>query len=233
MSLLTACQAVAEETGLLSSPSTVISNTNPSVVQLFALMKRSATELMDSRDWQRFRREQTITTAAGTESYALPSDWSRYLSQTAWDATNYWPMRGSIDPEQWQALKRGLVVLTIRKRYRVMGNLVYIIPTPTAIETLIIEYMRNTPWTDSTGVTFRTVPTVDTDLSVLPENIIVLDTKWRLKHAKGLDYSEDYDQAQDAISLAYAQDVPAMVVNDGVPSNFTPPFFPVVPQVIT
>lgn len=233
MSLLTACQAVAEETGLLSSPSTVISNTNPSVVQLFALMKRSATELMDSRDWQRFRREQTITTAAGTESYALPSDWSRYLSQTAWDATNYWPMRGSIDPEQWQALKRGLVVLTIRKRYRVMGNLVYIIPTPTAIETLIIEYMRNTPWTDSTGVTFRTVPTVDTDLSVLPENIIVLDTKWRLKHAKGLDYSEDYDQAQDAISLAYAQDVPAMVVNDGVPSNFTPPFFPVVPQVTT
>jgi hypothetical protein len=233
VSLLTACQAVAEETGLLSSPATVVGNTDPGVVQLFALMKRAATELMDARDWQRFRREHTITTVSGTDSYALPSDWSRYLSQTAWDATNYWPMRGSIDPQQWQALKRGIVVLTIRKRYRVMGNLVYIIPTPTVSnESLIIEYMRNTPWTDSTGATYRTAPTADTDLSVLAENLIVLDTKWRLKHAKGLDYTEDKAEAEGAVSLAYAQDVPAMIVNDGLPSNFTPPFYPVVPQVI-
>lgn len=217
----------------MSSPATVVGNTNLGVVQLFALMKRSATELLRQKDWQRLRREHTITTVASTDSYALPSDWSRYLSETAWDATNYWPMRGSIDPAYWQALKRGIVVLTIRKRYRVMANLVYIIPTPSAVETLILEYMRNTPWTDSVGTTFRTAPSADTDLSVLPESVVVQDTIWRLKKAKGLDFEDDKQESENATALAYAQDVPAMVVNDGMPSNFTPPFFPVVPQVIT
>lgn len=232
MSLLTACQAVAQETGLLLSPATVISNTDLGVVQLFALMKRSATEIAKGRDWQALVREHTITTVAGTATYALPSDWSRYTSETAWDATNYWPMRGSMDPQTWQALKRGIVTPVIRKQYRVMGNLVNIFPTPTAVETLIIEYLRNTPWTDATGVTYRTAPTVDTDLSVLPQNIIELDTKWRLKHAKGLDYSEDKQQADDAIELAFAQDVPAMIINDGLQTGVPPYFWPNVPQLV-
>lgn len=234
MSLLTACQAVAEETGLLSSPATVVGNTDPAVVQLYALVKRACAEIARAQDWEKMVREQTITTVNGTESYALPSDWARYTSETAWDATNYWPMRGSLDPQYWNALKRGIVVMTIRRRFRIKAGLVYIIPTPTVSgDSLILEYQRNTPWTDSAGTTYRVTPTADTDLTVMPQHLVELDAKWRLKHAKGLDYSEDQDQAQNAISLAKAQDVPAMIVNDGYPSNFTPPFFPVVPQTIT
>lgn len=234
MSLLTLAQAVAQETGLLNSPSGVVASTDPGVVQLFALIKRSATEMMMAKDWQRLVRTQTITTVDGTSEYALPSDWDRYISETAWDVTNYWPMRGSLDPQYWESLKRGLVVLTIRRRYRVMGNQISIIPTPTADnETLILEYIRNTPWTSADGATFRTAPTADTDLSVFPQHVVELDVKWRLKHAKGLDYSEDKIEAENAISQAFAQDKPAMIVNYGYPSNFTPPFYPVVPSVIT
>lgn len=234
MSLLTACQQVAQETGLLSSPSGVVASTDPGVVQLFALMKRAAVEISDARNWQRLIREHTITTANGTETYALPSDWSRYISKTAWDATNYWEMRGSLSPQMWQAYKRGIVTLvSAHKNYRVRGNLVYIMPTPTAIESLVIEYIRDTPWTDSTGATFRTAPTADTDLFVLPQSILELDTIWRLKRAKGLEYSADYDEAQRAIDLAYAQDVPAQVVNMGRMTNQTPPFYPNLPQSIT
>lgn len=234
MSLLSLAVAVADETGLMSTPATVVGNTNPGVVQLFALIKRSAAEIADSRDWQRMVKTQTITTVNGTAEYALPTDWSRYISETAWDVTNYWPMRGSLDPQYWEALKRGLVVLTIRRRYRVFANKIHIIPTPTVDnDSLILEYISNTPWTSSDGATWRTAPNADTDLSVIPQHLVELDTKWRLKHAKGLDFSQDKQEAQDAIALAFSQDKPAMIVNYGYPSNFTPPFYPVVPQVIT
>lgn len=234
MSLLTAAEQVARETGILSTPATVIGNTDTAVVQLLALFKRSALEIALSRDWQKLIREHTITTTASDADYALPSDWARYVSETAWDATNYWPMRGSLDPQYWQALKRGIVTLSIRKRFCLFGNMVNIVPTPTvSSETLIIEYLRNTPWTDSAGTTWRTAPTADTDLFALPQHLLELDTVWRLRKAKGLDYGDDFQIAQDAISLAFAQDSPAMIVNYGIPSEATPPFYPVVPQQVS
>ena len=168
MSLLTACQAAVNETGIGTAPATIIGNTDPAAVQLLTLAKRTALSLMGFQ-WQAMIREQTITTVASTETYALPSDWDRYISETAWDATSYWQMRGQLTPQMWQAYKRGIVTLvTARKMFRLRGNLVYIIPTPTSVESLILEYVRNTPWTDSAGVTYRTAPTADTDIPVFP-----------------------------------------------------------------
>lgn len=232
MSLLTSCQSVVKETGIGSSPATIISNTDPTAVQLNAIAERSAQYLM-RWNWQALIREHTITTAASTETYALPSDWARYISETAWDATNYWQMRGQLTPQLWQAYKRGIVTLvSARKMFRLRGNLVYIIPTPTAVNSLIIEYLRNTPWTDSTGATYRVAATVDTDKTVFPEHLLILDMKWRWKHAKGLDYSEDRDESDREIERAFAQDVPAPVIDFGRGYNVSPPFFPNVPQVI-
>jgi hypothetical protein len=232
VSLLTACQAVVKETGIGDSPATIISNTDPAAVQLNALAERCAKRIA-KMNWQRMIREQTITTVASTEEYALPSDWARYIGETAWDSTSYWQMRGAITPQAWQALKRGIVTLvTARKQFRLRGNKVLVIPTPSAVETLIIEYVRNTPWVAVDGTTYRAAATVDTDTTVFPENLLELDLKWRYKHAKGLDYTEDFNEAEREISLAFAQDSPAMTVNYGRSAYDTPPFFPNVPQSI-
>lgn len=232
MSLLTACQAVVKETGIGTAPATIISNTDPSAVQLNALAERSAKSLM-GWNWQAMIREQTITTVASTETYSLPSDWDRYISETAWDATSYWQMRGQLTAQMWQAYKRGIVTLvTARKMFRLRGNLIYIIPTPTAVESLIIEYLRNTPWTDSTGVTYRVAATADTDKTVFSENLLVLDMKWRYKAAKGLPYDDEKAEAEAEIDLAVAQDTPAPIVNYGRSYNGNPPFYPNVPQTI-
>jgi hypothetical protein len=232
VSLLTACQAVVKETGIGTAPSTIISNTDPSAVQLNALAERSAKSLM-GYNWQAMIREQTITTVASTETYSLPSDWDRYISETAWDATSYWQMRGQLTAQMWQAYKRGIVTLvTAQKMFRLRGNLIYIIPTPTAVESLIIEYLRNTPWTDSTGVTYRVAATADTDKTVFSENLLVLDMKWRYKAAKGLPYDEEKAEAEDEINLAVAQDTPAPIVNYGKSTGGNPPFYPNVPQTI-
>ena len=119
MSLLTACQAAVNVTGLGAAPATIIGNTNPLAIQLNYLAERAAKSLR-MKPWQAMIREHTITTSAGTENYALPADLAFYVSQTAWDATNYWPMRGSLAPAVWQSLKRGNIAGTqIFKDFRV------------------------------------------------------------------------------------------------------------------
>jgi hypothetical protein len=230
VSLLTACQAVVKETGIGTYPATIISNTDNTAVQLNAIAERAAKILM-RRNWQKALREHTITTANGTAAYTLPTDWDRYLSQTAWDATAYWPMRGSIGAPLYQAEKRGLVTaVNVRKDFRVWQGGVTIFPTPTTVNTLIIEYIRNTPWTDSTGVTYRVTATADADITVFPERLLELEILWRWRRAKGLAYDEEKQEAMQQADLAYAQDTPSPILNFGVSCDRTPTFTANLPQ---
>jgi hypothetical protein len=228
VSLLTACQAAVKETGVGEVPATIISNTDRSAVQLNALAERAAKQIM-RRDWQALLREHTITTVASTEGYALPSDWARYVSQTAWDATNYWPMRGSITPSHWQAMKRGLITQSnVRKEFRLRGGSVLIMPTPTAVETLIIEYARNTPWIN--GSTYRVTATNDADTTVFPEYLLELEIIWRWLKAKGLDYSEEKLIAETEASRVFAQDSPSPTLDFSLPSDDFQTFPANIPQ---
>lgn len=233
MSLLTACQSAVEETGLGNTPATIISNTDPAAVQLLALAKRAGKKLMQ-KDWQRFLRDHTITTISGTAAYALPTDWKRYIGDTAWDSTNYWPMRGSVTPQTWQTLKYALVTAPqTRKSFRVAQNFVAIFPTPTVSgDILIIPYMRNTPWTDSTLATYRVSPTADTDLPLFPDHLLELEIIWRLKEAKGQPYEEAFNECEREIDIALAQDVPQPILDFSAQNYGVPPFELNVPPSI-
>lgn len=228
MSILTACQAVVRETGIGAVPATIISNTDPTAVQLNALAERSAKFLMQ-RNWQRIIFEHTITTTASTATYALPTLWARYISATAWDATRYMPMRGQMNPMAWQALKRGQAALnTTQRNFRVIQNVVSIFPVPTVSnETLIIEYAVKNPWLDSTGVTGKVLATADSDITIFPDFLLDLELKWRWLQAKGLDYAEAKNEAEEQTALAFAQDTPAPIIDygqcsPGLPVNVTP-----------
>lgn len=230
MSLLTACQAAVNVTGLGAAPATIIGNTNPLAIQLNYLAERAAKSLR-MKPWQAMIREHTITTSAGTENYALPADLAFYVSQTAWDATNYWPMRGSLAPAVWQSLKRGNIAGTqIFKDFRVRGNEVLIFPTPSATETLILEYVRNTPWVN--GLTYKAAATADADSTVFPDRLLELELIWRLLKAKGLPYAEEKAEAELELNVALAHDKPAPVLNFGVSTDYTPAFGANVPPQI-
>lgn len=232
MSLLTACQAAVKESGVGAVPATIISNTDATAVQLNALAERSVKHLA-RMDWQRMLREHSITTVASTEDYALPTDWSRYMMQTAWDATSYWQMRGSISGSLWQAEKRGLAVNSgIRKDFRVWQNRVYITPTPTAVSTLVIEYIRNTPWVAVDGVTYRAAATVDTDAVIFPEFLLELDLLWRWRRAKGLSYDEEKLEAETEAMRTFGQETPAPTLDFGQNSEDTPEFVANLPSTV-
>ena len=97
MSLLTICQNVADFTGF-ERETTIIGNTSPTARQLLALAQREGKQLMRSHTWPILLKEHTFSTANGTQSYALPTDFDRFVGDTAFNRTDLDKFTGPLTP---------------------------------------------------------------------------------------------------------------------------------------
>lgn len=85
----------------------------------------------------------------GFSSYSLPSDFGRVINDTEWDETNRWAAIGPNTPQDWAWMTQGIVALTPRRHYRIMGNDTtefFIWPIPTSDENgqlLTFEYVTS------------------------------------------------------------------------------------------
>lgn len=204
MSLLTICKAVANNAGF-AEPSSIVGNSDATARQLLALANVAGTALAKV-PWQILQKEYTFATAIGTPDYALPTDYGWFQNDTAWDRTTFWALRGSLSAVDWQAYKSGLPPSSIHTRFRVKAGRMFIDPTPTAIENMVIEYISNA-WVLE-GSTPRTAFTLDTQTSVIDEYLVQLDLTWRFLNRKGLAYAEEKLEAEEQIELAIGHDVP-------------------------
>lgn len=209
MSLLTICQNVAKEAGF-SAPASIISSTDKTAIQLLALANRAG-KLLARKAWQVLQKEYTFNLVAAQASYAFPPDLNYFRDYAIWDRTQYWSLRGSLTAQEWQAYKSGLQSTTPRQRFRVWKGALYIDPTPSSTDSMVIEYVSKY-WVAATGaptVGVRDSFTVDTDVSLIDENAIEMDTLWRFLNRKGLAYAEEKDQAERFIESLFGDDRPA------------------------
>lgn len=141
-----------------------------------------------------------------TESYALPSDFAYLIAQTEWDRNFRWQLLGPLDAQEWQVIKSGISPVGPRMRFRIMQGQFYINPVGSAsslyTDTIAFEYVSNA-WvavaaTPTTGA--QSAYVLDTDVSILPEDLITLSLKWRFLRAKGLDYDEEQDQFEEKLA---------------------------------
>lgn len=220
MSLLAVAQTVAEEVGL-PSPSAVIGSTDKTVKQLLRLINRSG-KILAKKNWTVLQKEATVTTSNGTASYDLETDFDRLLDQSAWDRTNYWQLRGPLNAKDWQVYKSGLIAnATLRSRFRIKAstrvNKLFIDPTPSSTRTLVYEY-ASTQWVkDAANTNGKTAYSLDTDISLISEELIELDVIWRILSRKGFAYEEEKREAEDQIAKAFADDGGARVLDLGGP----------------
>ncbi|MGI9414500.1 MAG: hypothetical protein ACR2PM_12570 [Hyphomicrobiales bacterium] len=208
MTLLTICNNVVDQVGT-DELSTVVNNSERSARRLLALANRGG-KLLAQKRWSVLIKEATITTADGTASYAVESDFKAIVADTVWDRTNYWKMRGGLSPVEWQIRKSAIVATTsVRKTFRVKpdsnAKKIFIDPTPTAVETLVYEYYSNN-WCQSSGGSGQAAWAADTDTGILDEDLLELDLLWRYRGVLGLPYIDERKDAEDAIETAYAQD---------------------------
>lgn len=142
----------------------------------------------------------------GTIQALTGPDFGWVLNETMWDRTVRRPVYGPKYAAEWQQLKAQLMQGPWWQ-YRIRGNQVLFIPPPPPGDLIYFEWVSRY-WVAVTAaqtVGAQVSYLLDTDVSLIDERIITLDTLWRYKAAKYLDYEEDFDKAQAAIADAMAR----------------------------
>lgn len=211
--LLQIVQAVCGDSGF-ASPGSVVNNNSQTSRMMLSLINKAGKALA-KKPWEVLQREYSFTTTAGGAAYALPDDYGWFVNDTCWDRSEYWQQRGSLSAEEWQWYKSGIQSQTPRRRFRVYNQLLIIDPVPTAITTIVIEYVSKN-WVRGTELPVPTLYdhfTADGQKSLISDHLLELDLTWRFLARKGLAYAEEKDEAERQIELAMAHDRPSNSVN--------------------
>lgn len=204
MSLLSIAKRVTDEVGL-PTPSAVATGTDQLARQLFALANATLEEL-GRMNWPCLQPSYEFTTVINQESYPVPPDFKRFVTDTAWLSTLYYQMRGSLTAAEWTQRRNGLPSLAGRYRFRAFGDpfQISITPVPQLVETVVMEYVTTYLAKDVDGIPLPLYES-DSDVARVPEELVRMGLKWRIKHAKGLDYSEDYNKYEENKAILLAQ----------------------------
>ena len=221
MSLLTIIQRAAKRTRLFSSPSTVIGNTDTFVVSALEMLTEIGDELVaEFDDWQFLQKEQTFNTAASTADYPIAniitnSDFSRLLSNTAWNQTNNRQIT-IVNLKDWQRLQKEVGTnASIDDAIIYKDSNLSFFPTPSAVETISIYY-RSKFWITDSGGTAKDQFTVDTDLTLFDEELLYLGLVAMLKQDQGIPHLAELDRFERRKDMEKAKQVPFNDIRDPI-----------------
>jgi hypothetical protein len=156
------------------------------------------------------------TQSQGVLTALTGPDFGWILNETMWDRTSRRPVFGPKAPAEWQQLQAQLMNGPWWQ-YRIRGGQLLFTPAPAVGDQIYFE------WISKYWVAQTATPTLgyaaqygaDTDVSIIDEHLIALDTLWRYKRAKKLEYSEDFDIAEAAINDAMTRNASAPILNLG------------------
>lgn len=118
--VLSLVQSAAYESQV-DAPSTLVSLTNTSDLQILNLFYAVGRDLRQCNCWPQLKRQHTIYLQAGRNQYPLPNDFFSALPDTYWDQQNRWAMRGPLSDAGWNYRRYGYVTVENRKAFRVFG----------------------------------------------------------------------------------------------------------------
>lgn len=216
MSLLTIVQNASDRLGIVR-PSNVVGSADQQIRQLLGFAQQEGLELSKRYPWQCLIKEKTWTaTATEEQEDILPADLDHFINGTFFNRTRHRFVEGPLDAVEWQRYKASTTTL-IFDAFRVRGNSLFISPTPDTSYVYAFEYV-STYWVaastdETTGV--RASWTNDSDVSLLPEDIITLGVIWRFKQAKGLSYDEEFRTYEAQLMLREGRDTAHRTTNFG------------------
>lgn len=192
MTLLTAAQDAMTLCGL-SSPATVIGNTDASVAKFLAFAQMEADQTGSDFNWRSMYGQLVCTGDGATATFTLPANYERIAQGWSVYSSKYptTPLRGPVSTQELLGMKSFPVYAT-PSVWRLTGNKIEFFPVLASGETATVDYRTFYPIVAADLVTAKPRWTVDTDLALFPEIIIRTGMIWRWKQSKGLDYAEDY-----------------------------------------
>lgn len=193
MSILTIVQQFCGRTNL-PTPASVNGSTDRLVVQVKGMLEEEGNDLAQRGDWEALVIEATHTTLAienqGSVSTIAANGFRRLMLGSVWDRTARLPVNVLTGPE-WQQ-RKGVGITGPRYSVRIRGGRLLANPIPPAGNIWAFEYVSKNWILGVDGTTYKTISTLDTDESLLPEELLLAGLKWRWKKEKGFEYAEDF-----------------------------------------
>lgn len=159
MSLLSAVRNVAKLAGYTVDSNGVVSSTDTTTQQLYAIANTVIDEMGDAYPWQKMWNSASFTLVNGQARYAMPGDFSYYHYDTFWNQSARWKVYGPMSPQEYAIIRGWDFTEHPFENFVFKGatdNEIVIDPTPTASGDIIIfEYMsdrvvRPVRWTTGT-----------------------------------------------------------------------------------
>lgn len=195
MDLLQITQQFCLRTGL-ASPSFVVSSTDPQITQIQALLNEVCAYVTENWNWEALNQEAVFTSVAselqGSMETIAPIAFRSIIKDTMFDRTQNLPITGPVSAVEWQAIK-AMPATGPLYRYRLRTSSLYFTPTPTAGHTIAFEYQSAACIYNYLDTEYKELFTKDTDVFVLPAEILLLGLRWKWKAEKGLPYAEEFN----------------------------------------
>lgn len=198
-------QNVALETGLLSSPATVVNNTADDVENALALAVRVGQEIARKALWAELIQFTTFDTIDTIQGYALEGDFDRFVSDSLWNQSSNRKL-SLVTQRTWNFLENGIVAQAgIRQQWIQQAKNILINPVPTLAETIEYEYITDEWVQNAAGSSFSTTFAADTDTTRFPEYLLELGLKVKIRKRYGDAYQDDLDEFNRSLDMAIAR----------------------------
>jgi|SRR6185369_1525922 len=200
MTLLSVCQEAAI---LLSQDelTTLFSTSVPFAKEIRTLANESAAVIGETYDWQTLTKLATVTGDGSDTSFDLPSDYDRMVMKTnlAGSDSNI-DLVKSRDLDQW-AYFQNHGATSVPGHWMILGGELLFEPAPAlGVEYSYYYITKNVVSGDKAAFT------ADDDVFILPERLLKLDLIWRWRALKRMEYAEDMENFNIALSKAITKD---------------------------
>jgi len=197
MTCLSIVQSVCKRVGL-DAPTAAVGSTDRQILQIVELCNESGQEIARRYPWTGLLNVGTYATVATETQGALETiapGLDYIINDTIWNRTLRRPIFGPKTPQGWEQQK-AFAINGPWSSYRIIGGNIAMYPIPVAGQDCYFEYISKN-WVNVTLVaTTSPTWTADDDTPKLDSNLLILDTIWRYKAQKGLEYAEDFNKAE-------------------------------------
>lgn len=196
-------------------PTEFMTATDGIEIELADLAKEAALDIAKKHDWRALTALGTLSGDGSTVDFSLPADFGRLPKKSAvwsteWDGMYFEPAR---DLDHWYYLKQ-LLTPGSPGYWMMLSGYMSIFPAMDSGETAQFYYISKNLALSSASAVKETF-TADTDTFRLPERLLTLAVIWRWRQQKRLEYAEDMQNFEIALSEEIRADGGKRIISVG------------------
>jgi hypothetical protein len=215
MTVLSVCKQAAVKLNQ-TQPTAVYAATDDEFAAELALAANETAEaILNAHDWQKLTTLGTIIGNGSATAFNFPSDYDRMVKKTdlhsaTWQQSGFRPAR---DLDNWLYMT-DIGIIGAPGDWIMLGGQLQVSPAMPVGETARFYYISSALVAPATGTNKATF-TLDTDTFRLSERLLRLGIVWRWRADKRMEYAEDLQNYEIALSEEIAKDRGSKILTVG------------------